>query len=380
MADRQVAQVFPPGEFIREELEARGWSQVDLAEILARPQRLVSELISAKRSISPETAKGLGEAFGTGGQFWMNLETAYQLAQVTHDDEAVAKRAKLYEKAPVKEMLRRNWIEPSDDIDTLEKRVLDFFQIESIHERPRLRAHAARKAASYADVTPAQLAWLYRARHLSKGMMVSPFSQKALANGLARIKELLGSAPNIRLLPKILADCGVRFIVVEALAHTKIDGVCFWLDDSAPVVVVTIRYDRIDGFWHTVLHELDHVRNEEGKDEVTIDTDLFTDQPMVGERKPEQEMRADEFACSFLIPPREMDYFIARVRPLYSKERIRGFAKRIGVHPGVVVGQLQHRGEISYAHNREMLEKIRHIVTGSTLTDGWGNAPIIHAA
>jgi len=76
--ERTPAEVFPPGEFIREEIEARGWSQVELAEILGWPPRLVSELIAGKRAITPETAKGLGEAFSTGAQFWMNLESSYR--------------------------------------------------------------------------------------------------------------------------------------------------------------------------------------------------------------------------------------------------------------------------------------------------------------
>ena len=48
MPNRQPipAEVFPPGEFIREELEARGWSLQDLAEILGRPPRSVSELLT----------------------------------------------------------------------------------------------------------------------------------------------------------------------------------------------------------------------------------------------------------------------------------------------------------------------------------------------
>ena len=72
------------------------------------------------------------------------------------------------------------------------------------------------------------------------------------------------------------------------------------------------------------------------------------------------------------VPRAELENFIARVRPLYSKLKIRGFAAVAKVHPGIVVGQLQHRGQISYAHNREMLAKVRDILTNTTLTDGWG--------
>ena len=53
MNARMPAEGFPPGEFLREELEAREWSQQELADILDRPARLVSELISGKRAITP---------------------------------------------------------------------------------------------------------------------------------------------------------------------------------------------------------------------------------------------------------------------------------------------------------------------------------------
>src|SRR5438874_8013675 len=123
MSERIPAEVFPPGEFIKEELEAREWTQADLAEILGRPPRLISEIINGKRAISPETATGLGEAFGTGAQFWMNLESAYQLTRVKAQNDAVARRASLYSKAPVKEMLKRRWIEPVHSVDALEKQI-----------------------------------------------------------------------------------------------------------------------------------------------------------------------------------------------------------------------------------------------------------------
>ncbi len=67
----------------------------------------------------------------------------------------------------------------------------------------------------------------------------------------------------------------------------------------------------------------------------------------------------------------ELSGFFARVKPLYSKERIKGFAARLKIHPGIVVGQLQNRKQINYSHSREMLEKVRDVIVDAALTDGW---------
>ena len=166
-------------------------------------------------------------------------------------------------------------------------------------------------------------------------------------------------------------------MVVEALPGTKIDGACFWLDDKSPVIAITLRYDRIDWFWHTIGHELRHVKNRD-VDEAAIDTDLVGRPEATKKDKPEREKQADQFAAQLLVPQDKLERFIARVRPYYSKDRIREFASQIRVHPGIVLGQLQFREEISYTHSREMLEKVRAIIaeSESVLMDGWGRAAL----
>jgi HTH-type transcriptional regulator/antitoxin HigA len=76
-----AAEIFPPGEFLRDELEARGWTQADLAKILGCPQHLISEIIDGKHAITAEIAWGLRDAFGVDPQLWLNLERAYQLSR-----------------------------------------------------------------------------------------------------------------------------------------------------------------------------------------------------------------------------------------------------------------------------------------------------------
>ena len=78
MSDRIVAEAFPPGDFIEEELEARGWSQAYLADAMGQDDEIIAELIDGSREVTLEVAEQLGAAFGTGAQFWLNLNASYQ--------------------------------------------------------------------------------------------------------------------------------------------------------------------------------------------------------------------------------------------------------------------------------------------------------------
>lgn len=373
MAHRTPAEVFAPGEFISEELEARGWSQVELAEVLGRPARLVSELISGKRAITPETAKGLGAAFGTGPELWMNLERDYRLAHAVHDDAAVERRSRLYAKAPVKEMLKRGWIEASDSIAVLEKRVMDFLHIDSMEDEPWL-AHAARKRGD--EVTSAQWAWLFRVKQIANEISVPKFSKAALIEAVGRLEKLLIAPEEARLVPAILADCGVRFIVVERLPQANIDGVCCWLDSGSPVIGMSLRRDKIDNFWFVLRHEIEHVLQGHGQDGAIIDSDLEGDRAGTGASLPVEERVANASASNFCVPTAKLDSFLARKRPFYYERDVVAFAQTLHRHPGLVIGQMQFRLN-NYSYLTKHLVRVRHLVMPGAIVDGWGQAPSI---
>jgi len=73
------AEALPPGDYIRKELEARGWTQAGLADELGCAISTIRDIIDGERAITPEMATALAMAFGTGGQVWMNLQTSYDL-------------------------------------------------------------------------------------------------------------------------------------------------------------------------------------------------------------------------------------------------------------------------------------------------------------
>ena len=370
MTTRTPAEVFPPGEFIREELQERGWTQADLARILGRPLSAVNQIINGKKAITADTARQLSEAFGTSAQLWLNLEATYRLSLARDPAGDIRRYAELYEVAPVKELEKRGWVEPTGNVKASEEELKRFFDVESFDNLPELAVAARKTDAPEAPLTAAQYAWCRRVLELGSRIQAESFSKAKLIEGLPSLAKLAEYAEEARNVPRLLGKLGVRLVIVEHLPGCRIDGAVLWLGPVSPVVGLSMRYDRIDYFWFTLCHELAHILDERKGG--------VLDEALIGERGnwvrqlQERERKANEHAAAMLVSPDALESFVFRVKPYFSKERIVEFARDIHVHPGVIVGQLQCRGEVGYWANREMLVSIREIVLQQTMTDGWG--------
>lgn len=69
-----------PGRILRREIEARSLSANALAIALRTPSGRITDILNGKCGISPETAMRLARSFGNSARFWLNLQTAYELA------------------------------------------------------------------------------------------------------------------------------------------------------------------------------------------------------------------------------------------------------------------------------------------------------------
>ena len=363
--NRTPAEVNAPGEFLKEQLDHRRWSQQDLAEILGRPPRLISELIGGKRAITPETAIGLSAAFGTSPEYWMGLESSYQLSKHRRSPEGIKRKATLYDRFPVRDLVRKGWIEASENYAELESRVLQFFGIKDPSEEPVL-PHAAKKTHSSQAATIEQKAWLFRVLSLAKTKTVSTFSSKKLQATLDSMKQLRLEPESASKVAQLLESCGVILVFVEPISSSKIDGACMWLGD-VPVVGMTLRYDRIDNFWFVLQHELEHVLRGDGKEGFILDVSVGDDDGSL----PKSEIVANEAAADFCTPQAELEQFISRFSPYFSEERVLAFSRSVNVHPGLVVGQLQRKLS-RHDFLRKHQVKIRHCVLSTAVTDGWG--------
>src|SRR5258708_37236195 len=112
------AEAFPPGGYLRDELEERGWTEKEFAEILGRPVQAVSEILNGRKQIVTETALALAEALGTRAELWINLQRAYDLhtaKSIRPSTTEVGRRSRLRERVPAAERRQRGCLPDTSD-------------------------------------------------------------------------------------------------------------------------------------------------------------------------------------------------------------------------------------------------------------------------
>lgn len=358
----------------------RHWTRRLLAVILGVDETGLNHIVAGRRPVTAEMSILLGEVFDVPAEDFLVLQREYDLAKarlLAQPDPNRAKRAQLFGDLPVTEMIRRGWLEADDirDVPKVEAALAKFFGVDSVGQIEIL-PHATKKMDTFAPVTPVQLAWLYRIKAIASEMIVARYSPSAVRNAVGLLKNLISAPEEARKVPRILAECGIRYVIVETLSTAKIDGVCLWLNDTAPVIGMSLRYDRIDNFWFVLRHEIEHVLQQHGRAAIMLDTELEGERAGTGPNIAEEERVANKAAADFAVPEATLNRFIARKSPFLNERDFLGLVNTLHVHPGLVAGQLQYKTG-RYDRFRKYLVNIRYAVAPSAIVDGWGDvAPV----
>ena len=123
-----------PGEIIREEMEAKGWTQTDLAFILGYSEQTVNKLLNGKSGLSADMAKALAEAFGTSAELWAGLQKEWELRCARDPDQSIKARALMQGSYPVREMINRGWLEKDSEQSVLEMQFMRFFEVNRMED------------------------------------------------------------------------------------------------------------------------------------------------------------------------------------------------------------------------------------------------------
>lgn len=343
-----LAEAFPAGEFLADELEARGWTQAEFATIIDRPAQFVSEIISGKKEITRESAAQIGAALGTSAEFWLSLQDKYYLWRQNQDTKAqsdlddVRRRARLNEKGPIA-VLKKAGVLAGKSLDDLEGEVLQFFELQSLDEEPRLAA-AAKRSNHGESMSSLQTSWLYMVRRAAREKAVTgTYSRKALEAIGAALPRVAKTPEDFTALPEMLAGVGVRLVYVPGLPGAKIDG-CAMIVDNLRVIGLSGRGKRLDKVLFALIHEIAHHTHGHVKENAPIvETIEVDDDPDDQSDEATQEREANETAAAWVLPK--------GLPPL--PERISGpwivqTAAEAGLAPIMLVGHLQHHKRLDW--------------------------------
>jgi HTH-type transcriptional regulator/antitoxin HigA len=368
-----------PGQLIQALLDGRGWTQRVLAIVLGVDESGLNKIVAGKRPIDADLALSLSQVFDIPAERFLELQKNYDLAMarlISHPDPRLSTRASLFGDLPVSDMIKRGWLAGVDDVRQVHAvELCKFFGVSSVDEIEVLPC-AAKKTNVFAPATPAQIAWLCRVKQIADQTLVAKYSREALLDTIDKFRGFLSSPEGTRKVPRMLTECGVRFVIVESLPSAKIDGVCLWLNDRAPVIGMSLRHDRIDNFWFVLRHECEHILQNHGRAAAMLDTELEKERAGTGSSLPDEERVANEAAAEFCVPQSSLQKFIERKAPFFAERDVIGFARTFHLHPGIVAGQLQHKTE-RYELFRSHLAKVRSSIAPNAMIDGWGDvAPI----
>jgi len=358
--DKQVTNEYQPnyavspGEVLSAELEMRGMTQLELSRRTGITPKHINSILQAKSSITSETAIKFERAIGMPAEYWLNLESNYQeiLARLQEESQLDRDLAWLSH-IPVAPMIKMGWLTKFKDPKAQLVEVLRYFGIASVGQWEEMwpSLDVAYRQHSHHEVYPeAVSAWLRRGEIEAAMIHCVPYDKTAFRAALDEIRKLTIEAPEV-FVPKmqeLCANAGVAVVFVPALPKTGVSGATRWLNSNKAIIQLSLRYKTDDHLWFTFFHEAGHILLH-GKKELFLEGSNGLNA--------EKEDEANKFAQEELIPRGEFSRF-CQIKPL-SKVLIIEFAKRMGVAPGIVVGQLQHAGFLPAMHCNDLKQSFR---------------------
>ncbi|BBD66150.1 plasmid maintenance system antidote protein [Nostoc commune NIES-4072] len=131
---------------------------------------------------------------------------------------------------------------------------------------------------------------------------------------------------------KLCWEAGVVLVLIPSIKKAHVSGVARWLNPHKALIQLSLYGKTNDRFWFDFFHEAAHIFLHDKEN-------IFLDEWNSGDSlKSEQERQADQWSREFLIPPE----YEGELVKLKSETDVIDFAERIGIHPGIVVGRLQH--------------------------------------
>ena len=336
----------PPGDTISRLAAAGNLSVHDLAERIGFEEDVFSGIMDGRVKICDEVADALSNELGASRQFWIERYNQFLDDKVRIAGSAQAESLSTWGQSfPAKALRQLGWLPKGSRGERLSKDILDFFGCDSIqgwNERysSGIGQVAFRTSFAFEADEMATLAWLRVGEVQSESLALAKFSANDFKNRLPELKKLCALKRPELFFPKLQQACaehGVGLVSSKAPAGCRASGATWTSAKGNPIILLSFRYLSEDHFWFTFFHEAAHVVLH-GTDHISVDG---SDPSPLGASAVEDE--ADTFAQDALVAADLRDEMLNAIP---TRPHARRIARKAGVTPGIVVGQLQKSGAL----------------------------------
>lgn len=317
-----------PVEAIKFRMEQEDLRQRDLIPFLGSRSK-VSEILNYKRSLSLSMIRALN----------IGLKIPAEVLIQNNDPSNLEYSDIDWRSFPLDEMKKRGWIAVSgkeiqeDPLGVMQQFLepLGGLRLAAALYRKTDNIRSARTMDRYALA-----AWTARVQKKAlERERTGKFSGEISTNTMKELVHLSLSEKGPRLAVDFLAAMGINLIIEKHLPGTYLDGAALMGGNGNPIIGMTLRYDRVDNFWFTLLHELSHVKLH-----LAGGNENFFDDLDFEEHADPKETEADNLAAEVLIPNEEWGKSPAS--KLKSAEAATHLANRLDIHPAIVAGRMRH--------------------------------------
>lgn len=334
-----------PGETIRDNMEYLGMNQKELAHRLDITQKHLSNILNGNAPITYDTALKLELVIGPSAQFWMNLETNYQLNKARLEKQKkLDNDLGILKEIPYKEMSDLGWVKETNDRIERVCNCRAFFGVAEFSSIKPSYAVAFRTHKQVKEISDfGVLAWLRKAEMDGLDVEVETFNKRKLRSLIPTFRELTMKEPGefYPKMQKLCAKCGVSLVIVPYIPKTYICGATIWRNNKA-ILALSVRGKRADVFWFTFFHELAHLINHS------------INEFHISYHNETEEDEADDLASNYLISEENYRGFIEKY-DYTDRAQIINYSHEIGIAPSILLGRLQHDKLIGYQYYKDLI-------------------------
>lgn len=345
--ERAFPETLPgPIEAIKFRMEQADLKPADLVPYIGSRSR-VSEILSGKRQLTLEMIRALEVGLGI---------PAKVLIQKPDNDPKL--KYERWDIRLVKLMEARGYFGKMSIKDYGKTELLQSFfsSIEAKLQPAGLLRKTSYRSSLHTD-KDALSAWMIRVvQKAEKIKMPAKYKPDVINLTFMRDFVRLSSQENGPILVQDhLKKVGIKLLIEPHLLKTYLDGATILTEKECPIIGLTLRHDRLDNFWFTLLHELSHVALHYNND-----FDLFFDEKLQDKNGVEfsaenKEQEADELAEEAILPKDKWEISPAKVVP--SAMAAQSLADELGVHIAVIAGIIRFKHANYYYLNKIINDK-----------------------